>query len=83
MSEKRFGALSSSEDPQKLSLTITSTVQLIIGALVSFGLLSTVGADTILEQVPIIVSAGFATYQGCLALYGAVRKIIVSLSEQK
>lgn len=82
MSEPRFGALSSSTDPQKLSLTVTSFAQLIISVLVATGVMTTTGADTTLEQVPVIVAAGYATYQACLVLWGAVRKVIVAFAEK-
>ena len=77
MENKKFGALSSSVNPQELSLTITSLAQLFISVLVGVGVITATGADTTLEQVPVIVSAGYATYQGCLVLWGAVRKVIV------
>lgn len=82
MEHKRFGAFSSSSNPQELSLTITSAAQLIISVLVATGVITTTGADTTLEQVPVLVAAGYATYQGCLVLWGAIRKIIIAYTEQ-
>lgn len=75
---KRFGSFSSSVNPQELSLTVTSTAKVIIGMLVGFGVFTTTGADTTLTQIPVIVSAGYATWQAVEALWGAVRKIIVA-----
>ena len=76
--ERKFGALSSSVNPQELSLTVTAVARVIIGVLVSFGVMQVTGANTTLEQIPVIVSAGYATWQGAEALWGAVRKIIVA-----
>lgn len=82
MNERKYGALSSSVNPQELSLTVVSVSKLAIGALVAVGLMKTTGADTFLEQVPVIVSAGYATWQAAEALWGAVRKIIVAISSR-
>lgn len=78
--ERKFGALSSSVNPQELSLTVTAVARVVIGVLVSFGVIQVTGADTTLEQIPVIVSAGYATWQGAEALWGAVRKIIVAVA---
>ena len=82
MRERRFGALSSSVNPQELSLTVTSIARLVIGVLVSFGVFTVTGADTTLEQIPVIVSAGYATWQAAEALWGAVRKVITALASK-
>jgi len=80
MNERKYGALSSSVNPQELSLTVTSVAKVIIGVLVGFGVFTTTGADTTLTQIPVIVSAGYATWQSGEALWGAVRKIIVAVT---
>lgn len=81
--KKKFGALSSSVNPEELSLTITSAVRLVLAILVSFGILQTTGADTVLEQIPVMVSAGYATWQGVEVLWGASRKIIVAMNNEE
>lgn len=78
---RKFGALSSSVDPQQLSLTVTSVTRLVISLLVAWGLMSTTGADTVLEQVPVLVSAGYATWQGVETIWGIARKIYVHFSK--
>ena len=78
--ERKYGALSSSVNPQELSLTVTAVARVVIGVLVSFGVITVTGADSTLEQIPVIVSAGYATWQGAEALWGAVRKIIVAVA---
>lgn len=80
MNERKYGALSSSVNPQELSLTVTSIAKVIIGMLVGFGVFTTTGADTTLTQIPVIVSAGYATWQAAEALWGAVRKVIVAVT---
>lgn len=79
--ERKFGALSSSVNPQELSLTITSVVRMVVGILVAFGVFETTQADTTIEQIPVIVSAGYATWQGAEAIWGAIRKIIVKFTK--
>lgn len=78
---KKFGKFSSSVNPQELSLTITSTAKLLIGILVAFGVFEATKADTVIEQVPVIVSAGYATWQGAEAIWGAIRKILVKFTK--
>lgn len=80
MENKRYGSLSSSVNPQELSLTVTSSAQMMVSLAVAFGWLTATGAESILEQIPVIVATGYATYQGCLVLYGAVRKVIVAVT---
>jgi len=79
MEERKFGVLSSSVNPQELSLTVSAIAKVVVGLLVSFGFMQTTGADTTLEQIPVIVSVGYATWQGAEALWGAVRKVIAAI----
>ena len=78
---KKFGALSSSVDPDQLSLTVTAAIRSVLAILVAFGYVSTVQMDTTLLQVPVIVMAGVAAWQGLDAVWGAVRKLIVTYTE--
>lgn len=73
---KKFGALSSSVDPNQLSLTVTATIRSVLSILVAFGYVNTVQMDTTLLQVPVIVMAGYAAWQAVEAVWGAVRKLI-------
>lgn len=77
--EKKFGMLSSSMNGEQLSLTVVSFVKGAIAILVASGVITVTGADAILEQVPVLVTVGYATYQSCLMLWGAARKVIVIL----
>lgn len=75
--------ISSSADPKQLSLTITSLIRLIISALVGFGVLSATGADTTLEQIPVIVTAGVTAWETIQLIYGAVRKVLMAFSHEE
>ena len=79
---RRFGALSSSINPQELSLTVTAGARMLIALLTTLGYLGMVQADTILEQMPAIFLAGYTTWQGIETIWGAVRKIIVKFTEE-
>lgn len=83
MTEKRFGALSSVTNPQELSLTVQSFAKLVLALAVSFGWITSTGADTSLEQIPVIVTAGLATWELCNTLWGAARKVIYAVFPPK
>lgn len=80
--EKRFGGLSSSVDPQQLSLTVTAALRSIMAVLVAFGYVTTVQMDTTLMQVPVIVMSGYAAWQGLDAIYGALRKVLIAFTQR-
>ena len=79
MREQRFGALSSSTNGQELSLTVVSTVRLVLMGLVAAGVITATGADTTLEQIPVLVTAGLATWETVQVLWGAVRKVFYAI----
>ena len=79
---KKFGVFSSSTNPQELSLTVTSAIRSVMSVLVAFGYVSTVQMDTTLMQIPVIVMAAYAAWQGLDALYGAIRKVLVAYTTQ-
>lgn len=74
--KKRFGALSSVKNPQELSLTVQSGIKLLVSVLLSLGIFTTTQADTVLEQIPVIVTAGLATWEAVNMAWGAIRKVI-------
>lgn len=81
--EKKYGALlTSSTNPQELSLTITAGLRTVLSIFVALGYMDAVTVDSTLEQVPLLVMAGYATWQGLDALWGAVRKL-AKLFERK
>lgn len=79
---RRYGALTSSVDPNELSLTVQSAAKLLVGVLVAFGVIQATGANTLVEQIPAIVAAGYAAWQANEMVWGIVRKIIVAFAEK-
>ena len=75
--EPKFGALSSSVDPSKLSTTVTGVIKTVAGILVFTGAISTVDANTVIEQIAVVVPAGYAIWNSCEILFGIGRKIVV------
>lgn len=77
--ERKFGVFSSSEDPQKLAATVVGLIRLAAGMAVTFGLLTQVDGNTIIEQMMIIVPAGYAVYGGIETVFGIGRKCVIAL----
>lgn len=77
---RRYGALSSSVDPQKLAATVTGVLKVAAGALVYFGLASQLDADTLIAQVSALVSLGFTAWGLIESVYGILRKMLVAYS---
>ena len=77
MVNKRFGALSSSVDPNELSLTVVSGVKLVLTVLATFGWVTVTQASGMLELVPAAVGAGYAAWSALQTLWGLARKVLV------
>lgn len=77
---KRFGALSSSVNPEELSLTVTASLRTILSLLVTMGYVSVVQQDTLLTQAPVFILAGYATWQALETIWGAIRKLLVAFA---
>lgn len=82
MSEKRFGALSSSVDPQKLASTVEGVLKAVGGALVFFGLSSVTEINTLVGQVGTLISLGFSIYGVSESIFGILRKIVVRFTQR-
>lgn len=78
---RKYGALSSSVYPTQLGLTIQSAARLAIGVIAAFGVISVTGGNTLIEQIPAIVAAGYAAWQALEMLWGIARKIIVAFAD--
>jgi hypothetical protein len=78
MEKKKYGALSSSVNPEQLSLMVISIVRVLAGLAVSFGLIEATGVDAVIEQVPALTAAGYAAWYAGDALVGAARKAIAA-----
>lgn len=78
----RFGALSSSEDPNKLADTVKGVIQLVGGLLVYFGYSSVTGdINSVADQVGIAVTLGVSFYGASKTLYGLLKKLVVKFSQ--
>lgn len=77
---RRFGALSSSEDPQKLAATVTGIIKA-LGGFVAFLGVSTLTGDinTFAEQVGQLITIGYAFYGVAEAAFGVGRKILLAI----
>lgn len=81
MQNRKFGAFSSSVDPNKLASTIEGLLKLLGGLAVYFGFTTITGEiNTITDQIGVVVTSGYAFYGGIITVFGAVRKIVVALT---
>lgn len=85
--EKKYGAFSSSVNPQELSLTVTSVAQALIGLVgvfaVSKGLdvsTATTQAQAILDLAMQGIAGAYTLYHTLQAVYGAARKLIAYMT---
>lgn len=74
--------MSSSVNPEELSLTVTAGARAILALATALGYANAVDAESVLAQIPIIVLSGYATWQAVETVWGVVRKIIVKFSER-
>ena len=81
---RRFGALSSSVDPQNLSLTVESAVKFILGLVPLYATSQGLDVASATTQVQAIINVGtqavaaaFSLYSAIMVGYGLVRKFIV------
>lgn len=79
---KKFGALSSSVDPQKLADSVEGVIKVIAGIALSFGLAKISGnLSQTADQIGIIVTLGYSFYGAVQTIFGLARKVIVSIQE--
>jgi hypothetical protein len=82
MENKKFGALSSSENPQQLADTVKGAIKLLGGLIVYFGYASLTGdVNTVADQVGTAVTLGVSFYGAVMTLYGLLKKVAVKLSQ--
>lgn len=87
--EKRFGALSSSVNPQQLGTTVQSVARMIAGLLVFGGILSATDYTTLLSHVSTVVTTiltiiplVYSAYHASEAIFGILRKGIVQFAQK-
>jgi len=86
MNEPRFGALSSSVDPTKLADTVTGGIIAVSGVIIFLAAQAGVtlfpeDVHVLAENIGNIVSLGTVAFGAVKAAFGAVRKLVVRLSE--
>lgn len=80
---RRFGALSSSEDSQKLADTVKGVIQVIGGLIAYFGYTQITGeVNTIADQVGSVVTLGVTFYGACTTLYGLIKKLVIKFAQK-
>jgi len=80
MDNRKFGALSSSVNPQELAATVTGVIKAVGGMVVFFGFSSLTGdINTLAEQMGQVVTLGYAFYGASETAFGLVRKIVVAV----
>ncbi len=80
MEYKKYGALSSSIDPQKMAATVNGSLKVIAGGLVYLGVASQIDAATLIGNVTQLVSLGFTAWGLIESIFGICRKIAVRFS---
>lgn len=76
MNDKKFGALSSSADPQKLAMSVKGFVVLAIGIGSLFGVdVSALDADGFTGAIVAVITTVTASVGAILTLWGLLRKI--------
>jgi hypothetical protein len=74
---RKFGAISSSANPQEIAATVQGLMKVVGGVLVTFGYTSVIEVDTLVEQVGVMVLAGFAFWGAAETVFGLIRKAVV------
>lgn len=82
MVNRKYGALSSSVNPQELSLSVSAGAKLVLGLLVTIGAVTQVDGNTIIEAIPAAVAGGYSVWQFLELSWGLTRKVIVWFAER-
>lgn len=90
MDTPKYGALSSSIDPQQLSTTVQSVARTLAGLLVFAGFLTAADSTTLLSHVSAVVTdvtvlipLAYAMWNSAEAIFGILRKALVAWSQAK
>lgn len=86
---KKYGAFSSSVNPQNLSATVEGAIQLIASILVFGGFLTVADSTTLLAHtnqligdVMVLVPLVSAMWGLCTAIFGLIRKGVVAMTQK-
>lgn len=81
--ERKFGALSSSVDGQKLAKTVEGAIKVIGGLVAYFGYASLTGdINSIADQIGSVVTLGYSFFGASEVLFGLIRKFVAKVSTQ-
>jgi hypothetical protein len=75
--DKKFGALTSSANPQEMAKTVEGLMKAVAGALLFFGVASVTEANTLTSNIGNLVTLGFSFYGAAESAFGIIRKIVV------
>lgn len=88
--DKKYGILSSSIDPQKLSTTVLSAARVLAGLLVFSGFLTAADSTTLLthingltQTVMILVPLGYSMWNSGEVIFGIFQKALVAWHKPK
>lgn len=81
-SGKKFGALSSSVDPNKLAKTVEGVLKALGGVIAFWGVTAVAGdVNSLADQLSQMVTLGYAFWGVAETAFGLVRKIVVKAQE--
>lgn len=80
--DKRFGALSSSTNPQELAATVNGAI-LAVSSIILYVGTNLVGIDITQGDITSFAAAIGAVAGGVWTVYGLLRKLVVMLAEKK
>lgn len=90
MNPKKFGAITSSVDPDKISETVLGLAKTIAGILVFAGVMSVADSTTLLTTVPQLITdvlamapLAFAAWHSCVTIFGLLQKVLVAVFAKK
>ena len=76
--QRKFGALSSSVNPNELATSVTGVLKTLGGLVAYLGYSQITGdINTVIDQIGIVVTSGYALYGACEVMFGIARKLLV------
>lgn len=81
--EKKFGALSSSVNPQELSKSVEGFIKIAGGLAVYFGYTAVSGdISSLADQIGTLVTLGYTFYGVAETAFGLIRKIVATIAQK-
>lgn len=86
MNDKKYGAISSSVDPQEISVTVLAVAKFMAGLLVGAGFLTVADKTTLLATLPSLITDAiaiapfaYAGWHSAEILFGIFQKVLVAV----